>query len=60
MHVAPRDIMEMLKTWYSKDNKAMLEEQTFYKVAKEILNGRLQCGTTKLNQIIFCEYNQGL
>jgi hypothetical protein len=56
MHVTPRDVMEMVKAWYDKDNKVMLEEQTFYNVAKEILTGRLQCGTTKLNQMVFCEY----
>ena len=56
MNVTPRYIVGMLKAWYSKDSKAMLGEQTFYNVAEEILNGHLQCGTTKLNQIIFCEY----
>jgi hypothetical protein len=56
MPLTPRDIVEMLNTWYGKENKAVVEEQTFYSVAKEILDGRLQCGTTKLNQGLFCEY----
>jgi hypothetical protein len=59
MPVTPRDIVAMMTTWYNRVDKTVVEEQTLYNVAKEILNGRLQCGTTKLNQIVFCEYNQG-
>ncbi|XP_048734452.2 uncharacterized protein LOC125650309 isoform X2 [Ostrea edulis] len=53
MQLTPRNVVAMLNAWYSNDDQTMTKEQTFFNVARELLDAHFQCATTRINQIVF-------
>jgi hypothetical protein len=49
--------MTTLETWYNNANQMVLTDRAFYNVTKDLLGAYFQCATTKINQMVFCEYH---
>jgi hypothetical protein len=56
MPLTPRNVVSMLNSWYNDAEQMMLKEQVFFNVARELVGARSQCATSRINQVVSCEY----
>ncbi|XP_048760787.2 uncharacterized protein LOC125669955 isoform X3 [Ostrea edulis] len=53
MQLTPRNVVTMLNAWYNNADQMMTKEQTYFSVARELLDAHFQCATTRINQMVF-------
>ncbi|XP_048778191.1 uncharacterized protein LOC125681943 [Ostrea edulis] len=53
MQLTPRNVVVRLSAWYDNNDEMMTKEQTFFNVARELLDAHFQCAATRINQIVF-------
>ncbi|XP_048758538.2 uncharacterized protein LOC125668424 [Ostrea edulis] len=57
MQLTQRNVVAMLNVWYDNDDQMITKEDSFFNVARELLDAHFHCATTRFNQIVFYVFN---